>query len=143
MQRTRDPEHRLTLRLIGRVPAGFPSPAEDYVEGDLDLERYVMPSPSSSYGFWASGKSMEPLVQDGDLLIVNMALEPLNRSLVVAVVKGDFTLKRFLKTKTTKALVAENDKYPPIILRDADSDDQNPDRIWGVVERVVKNVCPR
>ncbi|MBK5145570.1 translesion error-prone DNA polymerase V autoproteolytic subunit [Budviciaceae bacterium BWR-B9] len=76
-------------------PAGFPSPAQDYIEQSLDLNDFCIQHPSSTYFLRASGESMiEAVIMSGDLLIVDKALTPNHGDIVIAAVEGEFTVKR-------------------------------------------------
>ena len=120
--------------ILSRVPAGFPSPAEDFVEGSLDLNDYIE-HPAATYFGKAEGDSMIGAgIYDGDLLIVDRSLEPKNGSIVIASVMGDLTVKR-LKRDTHGAwlLAPENSDYPSIPLLEES-------QIWGVVKNSVRNL---
>src|SRR3954465_1142247 len=90
-----DPEP-LPLPLLGRlVPAGFPSPADDYLEGEIDLNRYLIDRPAACYLMKVSGPSMSGAgIMDGDLVVVDRSMEAKPGHVVVAVVGGEMTLKR-------------------------------------------------
>ena len=119
--------------LASRVEAGFPSPADDYVERTLDLNEELITKPAATYFLRAGGRSMLGAgIHDGDLLIVDRSITPEPRMVVVAVVDGEFTVKRLSKRSTGLLLTAEHPGYPPISI--------GPDtdvRIWGVVKWVV------
>ena len=126
-----------TLRLpliLNRVPAGFPSPAEDFVEGSLDLNDYIE-HPAATYFVKAEGDSMIGAgIYDGDLLIVDRSIEPKNGSIVIASVMGDLTIKRLKRNLQGKwLLVPENPDYPIIPLVEES-------QIWGVVKNSVRNL---
>ena len=124
----------LALVLYGaRVPAGFPSPAEDHIEGRLDLNRHLIRHPAATFFVRASGDSMLGAgIHPGDLLVVDRSLEPTHGKVVIAVVDGELTVKRLDIRDGRVRLLAENDRYPPIACaEDADL------RIWGVVTSVV------
>ena len=124
---------RLPL-ILNRVPAGFPSPAEDFVEGSLDLNDYIEP-PAATYFVKAEGDSMIGAgIYDGDLLIVDRSIEPKNGSIVIASVMGDLTIKRLKRNLQGKwLLVPENPDYPIIPLVEES-------QIWGVVKNSVRNL---
>ena len=119
--------------LASRVEAGFPSPADDYVERTLDLNEELITKPAATYFLRAGGRSMLGAgIHDGDLLIVDRSITPEPGMVVVAVVDGEFTVKRLSKRSTGLLLTAEHPGYPPISI--------GPDtdvRIWGVVKWVV------
>jgi DNA polymerase V len=115
------------------VSAGFPSPAEDYLEGKLDLNKYLIKHPVATFFVRVSGDSMiKAGIHEGDLLIVDRSLEPKDGRVVIAVVNGELLVKR-LRTKCQQVyLVAENPSYPSLLITEA-MDFQ----IWGVVTNVV------
>ena len=81
--------------LGGYIPAGFPSPAEQYQQDKLDLNEYVIKHPSATYFAWAKGNSMEGVgIFDGDLLVIDRSLSAKNQDVVIAAVDGDLTCKR-------------------------------------------------
>lgn len=125
---------KLERPLIGStIPAGFPSPAQDYIEGVLDLNTHLIRHPSATFFMQADGYSMQNAgIFPGDLLIVDRALEACSNKIVVAIVDGELTLKR-LKIESGKYyLVPENDDFSPIpITEDVDF------AIWGVVTYVI------
>lgn len=81
--------------LAGRMPAGFPSPAAQYIQQSLDLNELVVRHPSATFYAWAEGLSMELAgIFDGDLLVIDRSLEPVDGDVVIAAVAGEFTCKR-------------------------------------------------
>lgn len=118
------------------VKAGFPSPAEDYAENTLDLNQYLIKHPAATFFVRASGHSMiNAGIHDKDLLIVDRSLEPVSGKVVIAVVNGEFTVKRFQKTTNGGVLIAENPDFPPICLSKNDHV-----HIWGVVIHVIHSL---
>lgn len=116
-----------------RVPAGFPSPADDYLEGKLDLNEHLIKHKAATFFVRVSGSSMEGAgISDGDLLIVDRALEAKHRSVVVAVVNGEFTVKRIKKEKGRIWLMPENEKFQPMELKEGSECE-----VWGVVTNVI------
>lgn len=114
---------------LAPVAAGFPSPADDYVERALDLNEHLIRHPAATYFVRASGNSMiNAGIHDGDLLIVDRSLVPSEHQVVIAVIAGEFTVKRFCKKNGKIFLCPENDAYSPIEVTE-ESDCQ----IWGVV----------
>ncbi len=122
------------LALYGaRVPAGFPSPAEDHVEGRLDLNRHLIRHPAATFFVRASGDSMLGAgIHPGDLLVVDRSLEPAHGKVVIAVVDNELTVKRLEVRDGRVRLLAENDRYPPIELAPGVEL-----QVWGVVTSVV------
>jgi DNA polymerase V len=117
----------------GCVVAGFPSPAEQYVERPLDLNELLVARPAATYFVRAEGDSMEGAgIRSGDLLVVDRSLEPGNGSVVIACVDGEFTVKTLRKGRGGVRLEAANPAYPPIRFdRDMEL------RVFGVVTAVI------
>jgi DNA polymerase V len=108
------PELRLPL-FASRVSAGFPSPADDYVEGRLDLNKHLIAKPSATFFARAGGDSMTGVgIYSGDLLIVDRSARPVHHSIVVAVLNGELTCK--LLDMHRHCLLAANPAYPPIAI---------------------------
>lgn len=119
-----------------RVEAGFPSPADDYMEGSLDLNEHVVKHPAATYFVRASGDSMTGAgIFDGDLLVVDRSLEPVHGKVVIAEVDGQLTVKRLFKLQGRFLLQAENGSYPPIELQEG-----NEVVVWGVVTHALHNL---
>src|SRR5215216_4379648 len=95
-----DPE-TLPLPLVGRlVPAGFPSPADDYLESEIDLNRYLIERPAACYLMRVSGSSMTGAgIMDGDLVVVDRSVEAAPGHVVVAVLDGEMTIKRLRRLR--------------------------------------------
>ncbi|MFH7826515.1 translesion error-prone DNA polymerase V autoproteolytic subunit [Kluyvera chengduensis] len=118
-----------------RVPCGFPSPAQDYVEQRIDLNKLVIRHPSATYFVRAAGDSMNGAgIGSGDLLVVDSAKTAHHGDIVIAAVDGEFTVKR-LQTHPSVMLVPENPAYSPILVGGEESLD-----IFGVVTHVLKTV---
>lgn len=116
------------------VQAGFPSPAEDFQTGPIDLTRELVTHPQATFFFRVSGDSMRDLgIFDGDTLVVNRALKPKHRHVVVAVIDGEFTVKQLYLWGGRKKLCAANPTYPDIIPGDGQTVE-----IWGVVTASIK-----
>ena len=132
-----DPE-ALPLPLLGRlVPAGFPSPADDYLEGEIDLNRLLIERPAACYLMRVSGPSMSGAgVMDGDLVVVDRSLEAVSGHVVVAVLHGEMTIKRLRVTNGRAVLKAEHPGYPSIMICE-----ENPAEIWGVVVGCVRKMA--
>ncbi|MCB1116137.1 MAG: translesion error-prone DNA polymerase V autoproteolytic subunit [Chlamydiia bacterium] len=111
------------------VRAGFPSPAEDHIEQTLDLNHHLIKHPAATFFVRVEGDSMKRGgIHHGDLLIVDRALSPKNGQIVVAILNGEFTVKRIYKEKNTLYLKPENPDFPPIKVTE-EMDFQ----VWGVV----------
>lgn len=115
------------------VQAGFPSPANDYIEKTLDLNELMIQHPAATFFVRVSGDSMiDAGIQSGDILVVDRSVEPANGKIVVAVVDGEFTVKRLIKRQGKILLRAENSRFPDLSI-DPDSDFE----VWGVVMYVI------
>jgi len=103
------------LLVSARVPAGFPSPAEDYVEGRIDLNRDLIKHPLATFYVRVEGDSMEPRIHAGELLVVDRMAETRDGDVVVARIGYEFTVKR-LHTEEDGSilLLSENTAYPPL-----------------------------
>lgn len=124
--------------LVSPVPvaAGFPSPAQDYFDGRIDLNEHLIKDVTSTYVVRVCGESMEGAgISDGDELIVNRTLEPRDGCVVVAVLDGELTIKRLRITPSGVVLQAENSKFPDIHV--AALSDLS---IWGVATRCLHHV---
>ena len=118
---------------LGRLPAGFPSPADDYLEGKLDLNRHLIKHPAATYFVRVTGDSMIGAgIHSGDLLVVDRSLEPADKNVVVAVLDGELTVKRLFKQNGILRLLPENLNYQPIEITP-----QQTIEIWGVVTSVI------
>ncbi len=116
-----------------RVPAGFPSPAADYEEDRLDLNRYLIRHPAATFFVRAVGDSMIGAgIHCGDLLIVDRSLEPKDKSVVIAAIDGELTVKRIRMEKKKITLEPENKSYSVRQITE-DTDFQ----VWGVVTNVI------
>jgi DNA polymerase V len=115
------------------VSAGFPSPAEDYIEGKLDLNQHLIRHPAATFFVRVTGDSMiDAGIHPGDILIVDRSIEVIDKKVVIAVINGELTVKRIRKTSSGFLLVPENHNYSPIsISQDTEFD------VWGVVTSVI------
>jgi DNA polymerase V len=115
------------------VQAGFPSPAEDHMDMDLNLNDYLVHNPSATFCVKAIGDSMKDAgIKSGDIMIVDKSLEPKNRSIVLAVIDGEFTVKRVNLNDNELYLIPENSNFSPIkITQEMDF------QVWGVVTYVI------
>lgn len=118
------------------VSAGFPSPADDPMEGKLDLNRELIRNPASTFFARVSGVSMiDDGVSDGDLLLIDKSVEPYDGCLAVCFIDGEFTLKRFKDMGDHALLTPANKDYKPIKVT-ADNDFM----VWGVVRYLIKKM---
>ncbi len=119
-----------------KVPAGFPSPADDHMEGKLDLNTHLVKHPTATFFVKASGDSMIGAgIHDGDILVVDRSLEPRQSRIVIAAVDGQLTVKRLKKKGRKIFLVPENKKFRSIELNE-----NNDVKVWGVVTNVIHKV---
>ena len=99
------------------ISAGFPSPAEDYIELEIDLNAHLIKNPISSFFLRVSGNSMNNAgIYNNDLLIVDRSINPKSGDVVVAILDGEFTLKRLIKENENYYLKADKEDYPVIDL---------------------------
>jgi len=125
----------LPLYLV-HISAGFPSPAEDYIEGGLDLNRYLIKHPAASFYVRVTGDSMIGAgIHPGDLLLVDRSLEPRSSRVVIAVVNGELTVKRLYRRRGQLYLVPENPEYETLEITEAMEF-----QVWGVVTTVIHPV---
>jgi DNA polymerase V len=117
------------------VPAGFPSPAQDYMEERIDLNAELIRNPAATFLARITGESMRDLgMFDGDLIVVDRSLTPRSGDVVLAWVQGGFTVKGFHVRNRCGFLVPANPAYPEMELRE-----DSGDGIWGVVVHVIRS----
>ncbi|MFC0180314.1 translesion error-prone DNA polymerase V autoproteolytic subunit [Thorsellia kenyensis] len=120
---------------LSKVSAGFPSPAQDYVENTLDLNELCIQHPSATFFVRVEGESMiEAGIYSGDILIVDRAITAAQGDIVIVNLNGEFTVKELQLTPQV-ALVAHNPKYPIRIIKEGDELD-----IFGVVTNVIRKL---
>ena len=118
------------------VSAGFPSPADDFKEIRISLDKELVKNQESTFYARVCGDSMFGAgIDDGDLLVIDKSLSPGNGKIAVCFIDGDFTVKRIVKENGKLYLKAENKKYKPIELRE-----ENELIIWGIVQYVIKKL---
>ncbi len=118
------------------ISAGFPSPADDFKEARISLDRELVKNKEATFYARVNGDSMvEAGLDDGDLLVIDRSKNPENGKIAVCLIEGGFTVKRIKKEKNKLFLIAENKKYKPIELSEG-----NELIIWGIVEYVIKKV---
>ena len=118
---------------LAPVEAGFPSPAEDYLDRRLDLHQHLVRNEAATFFLRAHGESMLGAgIHDGDLLIVDRSIEPAHRKVVIAAVDGELTVKRLLYREGRVFLAPENPQFEPIDITESEFV-----HIWGVVTYVV------
>ena len=100
-----------------RVAAGFPSPADDYLEDKIDLNQYLVKHPASTFLVRASGNSMiNAGIFPNDILVVDKSIKAENGNVVIAIIDGELTVKRYLTKRSSIVLQPENEDYEPIAL---------------------------
>lgn len=129
-------ENKVEIPLfLESVSAGFPSPADDYIEGKLDLNSYLIKNPSSTFFVRVTGDSMiEAGIYSGDILIVDRSLEPKHGNIIIAVLDSELTVKRLsIDVKDSKiSLLPENSNYEAILITN-----EMQFEVWGVVTNVI------
>ncbi|WP_084184951.1 LexA family protein [Desulfonatronum thiodismutans] len=121
---------------LSPVTAGFPSPADDFLEKRLDLNDYLVKNPVATYLVRASGDSMQGAgIHDGDILVVDKSVEATDGKVVIAIVYGEFTVKTLRKRNGKACLVPANAEYPVVELTpEMDCE------VWGVVTSVIRKM---
>lgn len=116
------------------ISAGFPSPADDFLDLQIDLNKHLIKRPSTTFYGRVSGNSMmDAGITDGDLLIIDKSLEPKSGNIAVCFLDGEFTVKRIRKENECIWLLPENKHYAPIKVTE-----ENDFMIWGIVINVIK-----
>lgn len=120
----------------GEVRTGFPSPADDYLEGELDLVEHLIQHPSATFFLRGKGTSMEGVgIYDGDLLIVDRSLEPKTGHIVIMSVDGELTCKKLGKIGNRPYLIAANPEFRPMPLEGKEC------QVWGVVTHNIHSLA--
>lgn len=134
---TPDTTLELNIPLMGQgVSAGFPSPADDFLDLSIDLNKVLIKNPDATFYVRVDGHSMKDAgIDHGDLLVVDKSLSPQNGKIAVCYIDGEFTVKRLKVEKNCVYLVPENKNYSPIKV----TEDNNL-IIWGIVTTVIKSV---
>ena len=121
------------LLVLVPVSAGYPSPADDYFEGPLDLHQHLITHPTATFFVRVAGESMrEAGIHSGDVLVVDRALTPRDGSVIIAVVHGELTVKRLSIRHGQLMLMPENSQYAPLPITEATAFE-----VWGVVTYVI------
>jgi DNA polymerase V len=124
----------LKLPLVSAsVEAGFPSPADDHLERGIDLNEELIRNPAATFYVRVKGESMRDAgIHPGDILIIDRSVTPVDRQIVVAMIDGEFTVKRFRKRNSKITLEAENPSFQPIEIG------ENQElTIWGAVTYII------
>jgi DNA polymerase V len=132
-----DNPRKVARPLFGhKVPAGFPSPADDYVEARLDLNDYLVEHKEATFFVRVKGNSMTGAgIFDGDILVVDRSLEPAANHIVIAVIDNELTVKRLTYRNGHPVLKAENPRYNDIELKDGQEL-----QVWGIVTSTVRKL---
>ena len=119
-----------------KVPAGFPSPAEDYLETPLDLTEYLIENKAAKFMMRVDGDSMKDAgILDGDLLVVDRAVKPVNGSVVVVAVNGEYTVKRLRRGPDCVWLDPANPRYQPLCVLEGEDL-----HVFGVVKHAIHSL---
>lgn len=127
---------RLRLPLAdGGISAGFPSPAQDFVDLSIDLNKELVKHPSATFYGRVKGESMRDRgINDGDLVIIDKSLTPKNEMIAVCYLDGEFTMKTIRMEKGCCWLIPANTEFKPIKVTE-----ENDFLIWGIVIHVIKS----
>ncbi|MDA9305252.1 translesion error-prone DNA polymerase V autoproteolytic subunit [Flavobacteriaceae bacterium] len=118
------------------ISAGFPSPADDFKELRISIDQEVVRNEEATFYARVAGESMQGAgLDDGDLLVIDRSLEPVDNKIAICFIDGEFTVKRLKVTQDEILLIPENPKYQPIKITE-----ENELIIWGVVTYVVKKL---
>ncbi len=120
--------------ILSRISAGFPSPADDYIENNLSISELLIKNQLSTFLMKASGESMiEAGINDGDVLVVDRSLEARSRDIVIAIFEGNLTVKRLIiRADGSAILKSENPLYKNILISEYTELE-----IWGVVTSAI------
>jgi DNA polymerase V len=131
-----DVETELSLPYFEGLKAGFPSPADDYIDIAIDLNKELVKNPSSTFYARVKGHSMKDAnIHEGDILLIDKSIEPRDNQIAVCFLDGEFTVKRIRISKGKVMLVPANEDFPVILI-----ESENDFRIWGVVLYVIKKM---
>ena len=127
----------ITLPLYAcAVEAGFPSPASDHIETELDLQRFLIRHPAATYLVRAKGNSMSPVIESGDLLVVDCSVKSRHDDIVIASLNGDLTVKKLFQRGGVTSLIPMNPDFSPIDLTTGIEFE-----VWGVVTFILHQSC--
>ncbi len=128
-------ESKLELPVISAgISAGFPSPAMDFIDLTIDMNKHLIKHPSATFYGRVKGVSMKDAgIHDGDLLVIDKSIRPSNDKIAVCYIDGDFTVKRIKIENDCIWLIPENETYLPIKVTS-----DNDFIIWGIVTHVIK-----
>ena len=127
--RKRDQAYRSIPMVASLLHAGFPSPADDYRETALDLNSLVIQHPEATFYVRVTGDSMHDAgIRAGDILVVDRAITPTDKTIIVALINGEFTVKRLSLQNDQLALLPANPRYRPLLITE-----EMEFQVWGVV----------
>ena len=116
-----------------RVAAGFPSPADDFIEMEINLQDYIVKNKEATFCVKVEGTSMTKAgINSGDIMIVDRALHPKHNDIVLAVIDGEFTVKRIAVNENSLYLMPENDNFSPIKITTAMNF-----QVWGIITHII------
>lgn len=129
-------ETELELPIVTEgISAGFPSPALDFVDLSIDLNKHLIKHPSATFYGRVKGHSLKNAgIDDGDLLVIDRSLEPINDKIAICFIEGEFTAKRIKLSNNELWLMPENEAYQPIKVELEDDF-----LVWGIVTHVIKS----
>ena len=130
----KEPEHTM-LQYYTSIPAGFPSPAADYLEERIDLNELLIKVPAATFFVKVEGESMiNTFIPPKALLVVDKSLNAVHNDIIVVIVSGEFTIKRLLITGAVTFLAPANPKFKPIKITE-----EMGFQVWGVVSSIIIN----
>ena len=116
-----------------RVAAGFPSPADDFIEMEINLQDYIVKNKEATFCVKVEGTSMTKAgINSGDIMIVDRSLHPKHNDIVLAVIDGEFTVKRIAVNENSLYLMPENDNFSPIKITKAMNF-----QVWGIITHII------
>ena len=119
--------------IINQIPAGFPSPAQDYMEEDIDLQKLLIRHPLATFLVRVKGESMiNAFIPEGALLVVDRSVKPQNNDIIVGIINGEFTVKRLIKNENRIVLLPANPAYKPLQITE-----EMGFVVWGVVIQII------
>lgn len=122
--------------VVAKVPAGFPSPADDYIDRPIDFNELLIANPAATFAIRVSSDSMIDVgIFPDDIIVINRAANAKDRDIVIALLDGEFTLKRYRKRGNRVWLTAENKNYPDINITE-----EMAFEVWGVLTGIVRIV---
>ena len=119
-----------------RVPAGFPSPADDYLDHPLDFNELLIAHPAATFAVRVTGISMDGIgIFPGDIAVVDRALTAVDGSIILGILDGEFTIKRYRRKGAAAWLEAANPAFGPTML-----DEHRQFEVWGVVPHTIRKL---